>query len=436
MADKTLQGAINTMKMEEMVKAVSGNPAYKVLTKEEYDILVSSTKGPSAKITNVKGDNTQTSTPKTVPQEFDGTRPKFTFTTPGASPVPRLNFNASALNTSFVPSPYVPKLPIFSGSEEPQKGETTYEVWSFEVKCLQNSSYLTDPSILLQAIRNSLRGTARSMLVSLGEKATVADILGKLDGFYGNVSSSETLIQSFYSDFQKENESVVSFGSRIEHTLSRAVASGHIDLIAKDAMLRSKFWTGLKSQSLKNSTRHLYDTIKDFQTLLREIRKVDQEESSVSSSKKQATQQQHSSKVSSESDNNTQLLLDKMPDLMGRMQKMEERLDQQSKATSEANSQSSFSPTFQNQPFPRNRGGYSNRGYYRGGYGRGYRGYNKQGNFQNQPSGQSDLHNTYNNNSSQRGFRGGGSQRGRRGGTSGRGAGRGENAANANPLNY
>ena len=35
-----------------------------------------------------------------------------------------------------VSGPYFPKLPIFSGSEEPQKGETSYEVWNFEVKCL------------------------------------------------------------------------------------------------------------------------------------------------------------------------------------------------------------------------------------------------------------------------------------------------------------
>ena len=55
-------------------------------------------------------------------------------------------------------------------------------------------------------------------------------------------------------------------------------------------MLRSKFWTGLKSQTLKNSTHHFYDSIKDFQTLLREIRKVDQEDASFKSSKK-ATQQ-------------------------------------------------------------------------------------------------------------------------------------------------
>lgn len=52
-----------------------------------------------------------------------------------------------------------------------------------------------------------------------------------------------------------------------------------MELEAKDSMLRSKFWTGLKSQQLRNSTRYLYDTKKDFQSLLREIRKVEQEES-------------------------------------------------------------------------------------------------------------------------------------------------------------
>ena len=47
---------------------------------------------------------------------------------------------------------------------------------------------------------------ARSILVPLGQNATVAAILAKYDGFYANVISSETLIQSFYSDYQKEAE--------------------------------------------------------------------------------------------------------------------------------------------------------------------------------------------------------------------------------------
>ena len=107
-----------------------------------------------------------------------------------------------------------------------------------EVKCLQNAQQSNNlqEHIVLQAIRNSLRGSARSLLVPLGEKASVTDIFIKLDGFYGNVSSSETLIQSFYSDFQKEGESIVEYGSRLEQVLSRAVRYGHIDLVTKDAM--------------------------------------------------------------------------------------------------------------------------------------------------------------------------------------------------------
>ena len=134
----------------------------------------------------------------------------------------------------------MPKLPIFSGSEEPQKVNPHNEVWNFLVKCLKNTAYFSE-HLLLQAIRNSLRGTARNMLVPLGESATADDILEKLDGFYGNVCTSETLMQSFYSDCQRDNKTNVSYGSRIERTLSTAVNLGHLDLVAKDAMFRSEF---------------------------------------------------------------------------------------------------------------------------------------------------------------------------------------------------
>ena len=67
-------------------------------------------------------------------------------------------------------------------------------------------------TVLLQLIRNSLKGNARSVLVPLGEQATVVQVLDKLEGFYGRVSSSETLLQEFYNDRQRENESLVQFG--------------------------------------------------------------------------------------------------------------------------------------------------------------------------------------------------------------------------------
>ena len=56
------------------------------------------------------------------------------------------------------------------------------------MKCLQKSDNLSN-HLLLQAIRSSLKGTAMSMIVPLEEGASVNDILSKLDGFYGNVTT-------------------------------------------------------------------------------------------------------------------------------------------------------------------------------------------------------------------------------------------------------
>ena len=127
--DKTLKELVEKAKTEkslkEIVDTINTGDTYKVLSKEEYDNLVAlASKMPS-------------STPKPV-VESGGAKPKTTYPPPpplaGYSPVPRFTFNKSALhNTSSLPSgPYVPKLPIFSGSEPPSKGEASYEVWNFE----------------------------------------------------------------------------------------------------------------------------------------------------------------------------------------------------------------------------------------------------------------------------------------------------------------
>lgn len=125
-------------------------------------------------------------------------------------------------------------MPFFSGSAEPNKGEACYEVWNYEVKCHQKADGLPE-SVLLHSSRSSLRGAAREHLIPMGKDASVDEILDKLYDFYGNVSTDETIIQSFYNDFQKEDESVASFGSRLEQTLSRAIRYGHMELAAKDS---------------------------------------------------------------------------------------------------------------------------------------------------------------------------------------------------------
>ena len=174
--------------LRKMVKTIKKDKGYKILTTKEYEDLLAcaSTSGGGDNTTSIPKPSGEQGRAKGPPQP---TQPKLNFTLSGASPIPRFNFlnqsNQQNMN-AYAPGPYVPKLPIFSGSEEPQKGETSYEVWNFEVKCPKNTAYLPE-HLLLQAIRNFLKGTARNMLVPLGESAIADDILEKLDGFYGNV---------------------------------------------------------------------------------------------------------------------------------------------------------------------------------------------------------------------------------------------------------
>ena len=184
----------------------------------------------------------------------------------------------------------VHKIPSFSGDD--QKGDVSFVELRFEIRCLMSDPDIS-PGVQVQAIRQSLRGTARKVLVSLGEGATATEILRKLDSLFGDVSTNEMLMQEFFNSFQKPEESVTSFGCRLEGLLQLAVDHGHIAASAKNDMLQHKFWTYLSSERLKSQTRHKYDSITEYDSLLREIRKVEKEMAMAPTpaGKKSATQQ-------------------------------------------------------------------------------------------------------------------------------------------------
>ena len=97
--------------MAEMVKAVNENPAYKVLTKEEYDLLVGmKEKKVPGKLANIVTNLTSTPAP---PPSTPDVKPKTNLHTPGLSPVGALDMshNMSCMGSGSYP----PKLPIFSG---------------------------------------------------------------------------------------------------------------------------------------------------------------------------------------------------------------------------------------------------------------------------------------------------------------------------------
>ncbi|XP_046342470.2 uncharacterized protein LOC124123221 [Haliotis rufescens] len=168
-----------------------------------------------------------------------------------------------------------PRISTFSGSDA--KGESSFESWVFEVKCLlRDRDYPT--SILTQAVRKSLKGEAGKVVLLLGESASVEEILAKLDSIYGVVSSADTLLQDFFTDCQKDSESVATWACRLEDTLMKVKMKGDfINEGSGDCILKTKFWSGLKNDRLKDATRHKFDDCTDFDSLLRVVRETEQE---------------------------------------------------------------------------------------------------------------------------------------------------------------
>ncbi|XP_041374662.1 uncharacterized protein LOC121387570 [Gigantopelta aegis] len=190
--------------------------------------------------------------------------------------MPHMGGSDSQRGQHLTSSTYIPKISPFSGDDPPQKGDSSFMEWCFEVRCLMTDPEM-HPPMVLQAVRKSLRGTARSMLIPLGERATVTDIISKLDILFGDVLTNGMIMQEFFNASQKSEESVTAFGCRLETMLQAAINCSDLDRHSKNDLLRHKFWTPLNCEKLKSQTRHKYDTIREYDDLLREIRKVEKE---------------------------------------------------------------------------------------------------------------------------------------------------------------
>ena len=182
-------------------------------------------------------------------------------------------------------------------------------------------------------------------------------------------------------------------------------------------MLIDKFWTGLKSQQLKNSTRHLYVSAKDFQDFLKEIRKVEQEDASSSrhAAKPTVAQQQNGQ---ASTDGSISLLSKQMSELIAKMKTFEQKLETGQQSANVSASQHSCNGGYNSQ-YSRGGGRGWRRNYNLGYSGRGY--YNNRTDLSGNQNSQND--NRENPNTNQGNRRGSYSSGRGRGGTKGRGAG-------------
>lgn len=371
----------------KMIEFLSLQGKYKVLTTDEYDLMAH--RHPDKKEFGHLPD--ATSTPKVSEYKIPPRPPPpvptrkyhHDFSDVNNSK-PKVSFNKGNFTHDMsgnTPTYQRPRLPVFSGEA---KGETSFDVWKFEVKCLLREQ-LYPELIIVQCMRNALKGQARNTLLTLPETATPVQIIEKLEGIYGNVYSNETLLQTFYTQKQEDGQSVAEYGMKLENILQKAFEKGKLSQEVRSDMLRTRFWSGLRDPALKNATRYKYDTIKNFDELRKEVRAIELELELSSTPKSSSATHQPVTAFSdmSEMNKTLQSMNKKLEEFAGELKKLKE--EKKTEDFSHKNFQQGSG--FGNRGYQRGR---FNNYYRRNGRGRGFRGNNR---------GQGDRNNSDNNKS-------------------------------------
>lgn len=168
----------------------------------------------------------------------------------------------------YVMMPPVPKLPMFSGTTK----DCAFDLWAYEVECLRGRQ--KDEIQILNAINRSLKNEPARIVMMLGPKATLEEILAKLHSVYGDVHGTDTVMTAFFNASQKSDETVSEWSVRVEELASKAVAAGQLGTLKLDSTLRNRFWHGLRP-SLRDKTGHKFDSADTFDKLRTELRKVE-----------------------------------------------------------------------------------------------------------------------------------------------------------------
>ena len=173
--------------------------------------------------------------------------------------------------------PYIPppRISNFSGSKDKKSGETSYELWRYEVQCLMNDK-VHSPESIAAAVRRSLKGEAGLVAVRLGPGATLTTLLEKMETYFGVVDEKETIMSEFYNARQKDDEDVSAWSSRLEGILDKAIYMGKVSNIQADSMLHDMLWKGLK-HPLKDISHYEKERHTTFDKLRVALRRIEKE---------------------------------------------------------------------------------------------------------------------------------------------------------------
>ena len=243
--------------------------------------------------------------------------------------------NATDVNSRYFMSQ--PRLPSFSGDK---KSEVSYRQWRAETKGLLNDVTLPLPNITT-AIRRSLKGMAAECLIHYGDEINPYTLLEDFDKWFGEVLTSEQVLAKFYSAAQEADETVAAWGCRLKEMLSRCPDDLYRVGRHAEAILREKFWSGLRVEKVKAAIRHRYDTGDDFNKLLVTARAVEQEGGPA---KAKPISQLTSKSTASEVDN-LALILEKITQLETELKAVKKSQARETAKTADKNDQSRSSYT-------------------------------------------------------------------------------------------
>ena len=204
-----------------------------------------------------------------------------------------------------------PKLSVYSGITG---GDTSFGRWKHEVTCLMAEH---TESVVLGAIRRSLRSPAADILMHVDQRASVSTIIRKLDAIYGMVCTGQTILQRFYSDSQSTSERVAEWACRLEDLAYKAVEKEMMTREAAPNILKTQFWSGLRDPRLKDALWHRRHNL-DVDELIVEARELEEEYSSEVMTSQTATAQQQQKQPTE-----MELLMQLIKKMDARMDKME-----------------------------------------------------------------------------------------------------------------
>jgi len=137
-----------------------------------------------------------------LPRSSDsGARPKVSPLMSLSEQQPHTHFTYSPVPPVVVPAK-VPKMPLFSGDQPTPRSEVSFYEWRHKVRCLRRDTSLSESQVL-QALRTSLRGTARRLIVSLGDAVSVEAALRKLELNFGELSLKGVSMREFFNLAQR-----------------------------------------------------------------------------------------------------------------------------------------------------------------------------------------------------------------------------------------